>query len=67
MMGSHQLIVVKEAQYLDRSIDQLANYCSAPQPQSVLVLCYNTKIRQAEKGVQGNSTKWANLGNQAAL
>ena len=23
MMGSHQLIVVKEAQYLDRSIDQL--------------------------------------------
>ena len=24
MMGAHQLIVVKEAQYLDRSIDQLA-------------------------------------------
>ena len=26
MMGNHQLIVVKEAQYLDRSIDQLLNY-----------------------------------------
>ena len=51
MMGSHQLIVVKEAQYLDRSIDQLANYCSAPQPQSVLVLCYKHKKLDKRKKV----------------
>ena len=43
MMGNHQLIVVKEAQYLDRSIDQLLNYCLSPQEQSVLVLCYKHK------------------------
>ena len=51
MMGAHQLIVVKEAQYLDRSIDQLASYCTAPQPQSVLVLCYKHKKLDKRKKV----------------
>ena len=51
MMGAHQLIVVKEAQYLDRSIDQLASYCAAPQPQSVLVLCYKHKKLDKRKKV----------------
>ena len=51
MMGAHQLIVVKEAQYLDRSIDQLASYCAAPQTQSVLVLCYKHKKLDKRKKV----------------
>ena len=51
MMGSHQLIVVKEAQYLDRSIDQLSNYCTAPQQQSILVLCYKNKKMDKRKKV----------------
>ena len=51
MMGNHQLIVVKEAQYLDRSIDQLLNYCSSPQAQSVLVLCYKHKNLDKRKKV----------------
>lgn len=43
MMGSHQLIVVREAQYLDRSIDQLEAYVLKPQLQTILVLCYKHK------------------------
>lgn len=43
MLGQQQLIVVKEAQYLDRTIDALASYCASPQPQTVLVLCYKHK------------------------
>ena len=51
MMGANQLIVVKEAQYLDRSVDQLASYCASPQPQSVLVLCYKHKKLDKRKKV----------------
>lgn len=43
MMGSHQLVVVREAQYLDRSMDQLLPYLENPQAQTVLVLCYKHK------------------------
>ena len=54
MLGELQLIVVKEAQYLDRTLDQLANYCAAPQPQTVLVLCYKHKKVDKRKKVLKN-------------
>ena len=37
MLGQQQLILVKEAQYLDRTFDELATYCAAPQPQTCLL------------------------------
>ncbi len=43
MMGQQQLIVVREAQYLERNFDQLTPYFSHPQAQTVLVLCYKHK------------------------
>ncbi len=43
MLGQQQLILVREAQYLDRSIDDLAPYCASPQAQTVLVVCYKHK------------------------
>ena len=43
MMGSHQLVVVREAQYLDKTIDSLVPYLESPQSQTVLVLCYKHK------------------------
>lgn len=50
MLGAHQLVVVREAQYLDRSLDKLTDYCTQPQPQTVLVLCYKyKKIDQRKK------------------
>ena len=43
MMGSYQLVVVREAQYLDRSMDQLLPYLENPQDQTVVVFCYKHK------------------------
>lgn len=43
MMAEHQLVIVREAQELSRSIDQLENYMNQPQPTTVLVLCYKYK------------------------
>ncbi len=54
MLGQQQLILVKEAQYLDKTFDQLATYCAAPQPQTVLVLCYKHKKVDKRKKVLKN-------------
>lgn len=43
MMAERQVIVVKEAQDLARSIEKLLPYVEQPQPTTVLVLCYKYK------------------------
>ena len=40
MMAEKQVIIIKEAQYLSRTIDKLAAYAKNPQPSTVLVLNY---------------------------
>lgn len=42
MMGSYEVIVVREAQNLAR-IENLAHYTSKPQPSTILVVCYKNK------------------------
>ena len=55
MMGSHQLVVVREAQYLDSNIDELLPYLENPLQQTVLVLCYKPK-KLDKKQAFGGST-----------
>ena len=43
MMAERQVLIIKEAQDLSRTIDQLANYAKNPQPTTVLILCYKYK------------------------
>lgn len=43
MMAERQVIIVKEAQELYRSIENLEPYCKNPQPTTVLVICYKYK------------------------
>lgn len=43
MMAERQVIIVKEAQHLSRTIEQLTPYADNPQPTTVLVLCYKYK------------------------
>ncbi len=43
LMSAYQLIVVREAQHLSRSIDQLENYFKNVVSSTVLVLCYKGK------------------------
>lgn len=42
MMGSYEVIIVKEAQQL-RSIEKLAHYTSKPQPTTILIICHKEK------------------------
>lgn len=40
MMAEKQVIIVKEAQHLSRTIENLKSYADNPQPSTVLVFCY---------------------------
>jgi len=43
MMAERHVVIVKEAQELSRTIEQLVDYAENPQPTTVLVLCYKYK------------------------
>ncbi len=43
MMAEKQVIIVKEAQDLSRTIEQLTAYVENPQPSTMLVICYKYK------------------------
>ncbi len=43
MMAEHQVVIVKEAQELSRTIEKLVAYAENPQPTTVLVMCYKYK------------------------
>ncbi|WP_046757579.1 DNA polymerase III subunit delta [Kordia jejudonensis] len=43
MMAERQVVIVKEAQDLSRTIDKLVGYLENPQPTTVLVICYKYK------------------------
>ena len=49
MMAEKQVIIVKEAQDLSRSIEELLSYVQQPQPSTVLVICYKYKKLDARK------------------
>jgi len=51
MMAERQVVIVKEAQDLSRTIDKLASYAENPQPSTVLVLCYKYKKVDKRKAV----------------
>ncbi len=40
MMSDKQVIIVREAQHLARTIEKLTSYIEQPQPSTVLVICY---------------------------
>lgn len=43
MMAEYQVVIVKEAQDLSRTIEKLVDYAENPQPSTVLVMCYKYK------------------------
>lgn len=49
MMAEWQVIIVKEAQELSRTIENLASYVENPQPTTILVLCYKYKTIDKRK------------------
>ena len=57
MMAERQVIIVKEAQDLSRTIDQLENYTNDPAPTTVLVFCYKYKTIDKRKKFTKNIEK----------
>lgn len=51
MMAERQVVIVKEAQDLSRTIDKLENYADNPMPSTVLVICYKYKTLDKRKKV----------------
>ncbi|CAL2093977.1 DNA polymerase III subunit delta [Tenacibaculum sp. 190524A05c] len=51
MMADHQVIIVKEAQDLSRTIDKLESYAANPQPSTILVFNYKYKKLDKRKKV----------------
>ena len=43
LVGSHHLVVVREAQHLDKSTDLIAEYLSNPQMKTIIVFCFKHK------------------------
>lgn len=51
MMSERQVVIVKEAQELSRTIDQLEKYAENPQPSTVLVIAYKYKTLDKRKKI----------------
>lgn len=49
MMSEYQVIIVREAQHLSRSIENLQPYAEQPQPSTILVICYKYKTLDRRK------------------
>jgi DNA polymerase-3 subunit delta len=51
MMADRQVVIVKEAQELSRTIDKLESYAENPQPTTVLVIAYKYKTLDKRKKI----------------
>ena len=49
MMSEYQVIIVREAQHLSRTIENLLAYVENPQPSTILVICYKYKSLDKRK------------------
>jgi DNA polymerase-3 subunit delta len=49
MMADKQVVIVKEAQELSRTIENLVSYVENPQPTTILVICYKYKTLDKRK------------------
>ena len=57
MMAERQVVIVKEAQELSRTIEQLVDYVENPQPTTVLVICYKYKKLDKRKKLYKSVSK----------
>jgi DNA polymerase-3 subunit delta len=61
MMAERQVVIVKEAQDLSRTIEQLVSYAENPQPTTVLVICYKYKTLDKRKKLYKTLSKQGEL------
>nr|WP_299068409.1 DNA polymerase III subunit delta [uncultured Allomuricauda sp.] len=61
MMAEYQVVIVKEAQHLSRSIENLNAYVENPQPTTILVFCYKYKKLDKRKKLYKSILKTGEL------
>ena len=61
MMADHQLVVVREAHELSRTIEKLEAYVAQPQPSTILVICYKNKKLDKRKKLYKSMAKHATI------
>lgn len=61
MMAEKQVVIVKEAQDLSRTIENLVTYVANPQPTTVLVICYKYKSLDKRKKLAKAITKYGGV------
>lgn len=57
MMAEFQVVIVREAQHLSRTIEDLASYVENPQPSTILVFCYKYKTLDKRKKLMKTLSK----------
>ena len=57
LLSSHHLVVVREAQHLEKSTDIIADYLSNPQPSTILVFCHKYKAFDKRKKLYKEAKK----------
>lgn len=67
MMAERQVVIVKEAQELVKTIDRFDSYAENPTPTTVLVMCYKYKTLDKRKSVYKNLKKNAVLFESSKL
>ena len=61
MMADKQVVIVREAQHLSRTIEQLLPYAEQPQPSTLLVICYKYKKLDKRKKLYKALTQQGNV------
>jgi DNA polymerase-3 subunit delta len=61
MIAPYHLVVVREAQYMDHSLDLIADYLSNFQPKTILVLCYKHKAFDKRKKLYKAANKFGEV------
>lgn len=59
MMANHNVVIVKEAQNLEKQLDQLEQYLIQPTPSTILVFCYKYKTLDGRKAISKKIKKEA--------
>ena len=67
LLASHHLVVVREAQHLDKSTDLIADYLSQPQAQTIIVFCFKNKAFDKRKKLYKAAKKVGALLNTKTL
>lgn len=57
MLSTFHLIVVREAQYINQSLDPIVSYLENPQPQSIIVFCYKHRSFDKRKKLHQLASK----------